>query len=43
MIAGISLAKIMEAQQVIIFSDSQLIVNQMLGIYAAKGELMFKY
>ena len=43
MIAGLNLAKIMEARQIIVFSDSQLIINQILGIYAAKGELMIKY
>ena len=43
MIAGLNLAKIMEAQQVVIFSDSQLIVNQMMGVYAVRGELMIRY
>ena len=43
MITGLNLAKIMEAQQVMVFSDSQLIVNQMMGTYAVKGELMVKY
>ena len=43
MIAGLNLAKIIEAQQVMVFSDSQLIVNQMMGTYAVKGELMVKY
>ena len=43
MIAGLSLAKTMGAEQVVIFSDSRLIVNQMLGVYVTMGELMIKY
>jgi len=43
MIVGLSLAKTIKAEQVVVFSDSQLIVNQILGVYAAKGELMVMY
>ena len=43
LIAGLRLAKEMGLEQVKIYSDSQLIVNQVNGDYQAKGENMAVY
>lgn len=41
--AGLSIAKALNVDQMVAHSDSQLIVNQVLGTYEAKDEKMAKY
>ena len=43
MLAGLKLAKEMGAEKVEIFSDSQLIVNQVISEYHAKESRMLAY
>ncbi|XP_028070744.1 uncharacterized protein LOC114273173 [Camellia sinensis] len=43
LIVGLKLAAAMEADDVVVFCDSQLIVNQVVGEYAAQDELMIAY
>ncbi|XP_028073084.1 uncharacterized protein LOC114275267 [Camellia sinensis] len=43
LIAGLKLAVTMEADEVVVFFDSQLIVNQATGEYAARDERMIVY
>ena len=43
LIAGIRLARKMGLQQLRVYSDSQLVVNQVKGDYQAKGENMAAY
>ncbi|XP_070013686.1 uncharacterized protein [Nicotiana sylvestris] len=43
MIAGLELARELRINQIIIKSDSQLVVNQMLGTYLAREERMQQY
>ncbi|XP_062087018.1 uncharacterized protein LOC133793711 [Humulus lupulus] len=40
MIAGLGLAKDMEVKRIVVFSDSQLVVNQMQGSYQARDNKM---
>ena len=40
LIAGLRLAREMRLQQLKVYSDSQLVVNQVKGDYQAKGENM---
>ena len=43
LIAELKLAAIMEADEVVVFCDSQLIVNQAIGEYAARDKTMIAY
>ena len=43
LIAGLDLAKAVEAARVVIYYDSQVITNQINGDYECKGERMKKY
>lgn len=43
LIAGLKLAAAMEADEVVVFCDSQLIMNQVTGEYAARDERMMAY
>ena len=43
LITGLRLAREMGLQQVRVYSDSQLVVNQVRGDYQAKGENMAAY
>ncbi|XP_060970947.1 uncharacterized protein LOC115703840 [Cannabis sativa] len=43
LIAGLKLAKELKARHLDIYSDSQLVVNQVLGEYMARGEKMMAY
>ena len=43
LIAGLKLAKAAEADEVIVFCDSQLIVNQSTGEFTARDERMSAY
>ncbi|GAV86725.1 RVT_3 domain-containing protein, partial [Cephalotus follicularis] len=43
MIKGLTLAKRIEVQKIRVFSDSQLMINQINGEYEARGEEMIKY
>ncbi|XP_028078896.1 uncharacterized protein LOC114280718, partial [Camellia sinensis] len=43
LITGLKLAEAMEADEVVVFCDSQLIVNQETGEYTARDERMITY
>ena len=43
LLVGLQLAKEMKVEQLRIYSDSQLVVNQVNGDYQAKGENMAGY
>lgn len=43
LLAGLRLAKEVRAEALVIFSDSQLVVNQIRGEYQAKGSKMVAY
>ena len=43
LITGMEVARKMGAESLRVYSDSQLVVNQVLGIYEAKKEPMQKY
>ncbi|XP_062103959.1 uncharacterized protein LOC133815088 [Humulus lupulus] len=43
MIAGLGLAKGMGVKKIVVFSDSQLVVNQMQGSYQARDNKMTAY
>ncbi|GAV88176.1 RVT_3 domain-containing protein [Cephalotus follicularis] len=42
-IKGLTLAKHLEVQKIRVFSDSQLVINQINGEYEARGKEMIKY
>ncbi|GAV82426.1 RVT_3 domain-containing protein, partial [Cephalotus follicularis] len=42
-IKGLTLAKHLEVQKIRVFSDSQLVINQINGEYETRGEEMIKY
>ena len=43
LLAGLRCAKEMEAEELFVFSDSQLVTNQLSGKYEARDEKMAKY
>ena len=43
MLAGLRLAKALRAKKLKVFSDSQLVIMQVIGKYEAKEEKMIKY
>ena len=43
LIAGLRLAKVLQAHNVKVYSDSQLVMNQVNDIYLARGERMAAY
>ena len=43
LVAGLDLAKAVEAANVVIHCDSQVVTNQVIGDYECKGERMKKY
>ena len=43
LIAGLNSAKILEARQLVVFSDSQLVTSQLNGDYQARDERMAAY
>ena len=43
MIAGLDLAKVVEAENLVVYCDSQVVTSQVNGDYECKNERMKKY
>ena len=43
LLAGLKSALQMQASELMVYSDSQLVVNQVSGVYKAKDDRMMKY
>ena len=43
LVAGLDLAKAAEAARVVLYCDSQVVTNQVNGVYECRGERMKRY